>query len=330
MTPYVYFAKRVLLGAGLVLSLAACDGDSGSSANSGSSTASGSSSGTTAGAQPAAQGEGAAAQPAGSSGDTLAAARQAGSIRIGYANEAPFAFMDNKTARLTGESVEIARVVLKRMGINEVQGVLTEFGSLIPGLQAKRFDIIAAGMYVTPERCGQVAFSNPTYGVGQAFMVQKGNPKNLHSYEDVLKRDDARLGVVVGAIEGEYARKLNIPADRVVVFPDAVSALSGVQAGRADAYAGTGLTINDLMKKVSDQQVEKAQPFKDPVIEGKNVRGYGAFAFRKEDQAFADAFNAELAKLIGTEEHSKLVEPLGFSKQELPGDMTAAKLCGGQ
>ena len=35
------------------------------------------------------------------------------------------------------------------MGINQVEGVLTEFGSLIPGLQARRFDIIAAGMYVT-------------------------------------------------------------------------------------------------------------------------------------------------------------------------------------
>ena len=112
-------------------------------------------------------------------GGTLEAAKAAGKIRIGYANEAPFAFMDSKEAKVTGESVEIARVVLKRMGINEVEGVLTEFGSLIPGLQAKRFDIIAAGMYVTPERCGQVAFSNPTYGVGQAFLVKQGNPKEL-------------------------------------------------------------------------------------------------------------------------------------------------------
>ncbi|MCH5710081.1 transporter substrate-binding domain-containing protein, partial [Salmonella enterica] len=91
-------------------------------------------------------------------------------------------------------------------------GVLTEFGSLIPGLQAKRFDIIAAGMYVTPERCGQVAFSNPTYGVGQAFLVKQGNPKNLHSYEDVVKNPDAKLGVVVGAIEAEYASKVKVPA----------------------------------------------------------------------------------------------------------------------
>lgn len=258
---------------------------------------------------------------------TLDAAKAAGKVRIGYANEAPYAYMDSGENRITGEAVEIARVVLKRMGINEVEGVLTEFGSLIPGLQAKRFDIIAAGMYVTPERCQQVAFSNPTYGVGEAFLVQKGNPKNLHSYEDIAKQDDTKLGVVVGAIEGEYARKMDIPVDRVVVFPDVVSALSGVQAGRADAYAATAMTVNDLMNKAAAGDLEKADPFTDPVIDGKSVRGYGAFAFRKDDQAFVDAFNAELAKFIGTEEHAKVVQPFGFTKAELPGDVTAAKLC---
>ena len=180
---------------------------------------------------------------------TLEAAKAAGKIRIGYANEAPFAYMDSQRAEVTGESVEIARVVLKRMGINQVEGVLTEFGSLIPGLQARRFDIIAAGMYVTPERCGQAAFSNPTYGVSQAMLVKQGNPKNLHSYEDAAKNPEARLGVVVGAIESDYAASLKVPPDRTVVFPDAVSALAGVQAGRADAYAATALTVNDLMGK---------------------------------------------------------------------------------
>ncbi|MDH1304170.1 ectoine/hydroxyectoine ABC transporter substrate-binding protein EhuB [Achromobacter sp. GD03932] len=271
----------------------------------------------------------AASAPAAAS--TLEAAKAAGKIRIGYANEAPFAFMDSKEGKVTGESVEIARVVLKRMGINEVEGVLTEFGSLIPGLQAKRFDIIAAGMYVTPERCQQVAFSDPTYGVGQSFLVKQGNPKNLHSYEDVMKNPDAKLGVVVGAIEAEYASKIKVPPAQVVVFPDAVSALSGVQAGRADAYAATALTVNDLMGKTSAASgLEKADRFKDPVIDGKDVRGYGAYAFRSDDKAFADAFNAELAKFIGTEEHQKLVTPFGFTAQELPKGVTAAKLCAGQ
>ncbi|MDQ2188044.1 ectoine/hydroxyectoine ABC transporter substrate-binding protein EhuB [Alcaligenaceae bacterium A4P071] len=271
-----------------------------------------------------------AQDPAAAAQSTLDKVKAAKKIRVGYANEAPYAFMRSDENQVTGEAVEIARVVLKRMGVDQVDGVLTEFGSLIPGLQAGRFDIIAAGMYVTPERCKQALFSEPTYGVGEAFLVQQGNPKQLHSYEDILKNKDARLGVVVGAIEGDYAQKLQIPSDQVIVFPDPVSALSGVQAGRADAYAGTALTIADLMTKTKPKDgLERAEPFTDPVIDGKDVRGYGAFAFRNADQAFRDAFNAELTKLIGTEEHRKIVDPFGFSTAELPTGVTTAKLCAG-
>ena len=259
--------------------------------------------------------------------DTLAAAKAAGRVRIGYANEAPFAYMDSQKGQVTGEAVEVARLVLERMGIKEVEGVLTEFGGLIPGLQAKRFDIIAAGMYITPQRCGQVVFSNPTYGVDAAFLVPKGNPKQLHSYGDVAKQPDIKLGVVVGAIEADYARESKVADEQIVVFPDAVSAYAGVQSGRADAYAATALTVNDLLNKQGDGGLERAAPFANPVIEGEDVRGYGAFAFRKEDAAFAEAFNAELATLLGSEAHAKAVEPFGFTAAELPEGVTAQALC---
>ena len=83
---------------------------------------------------------------------TLEKARQQGYIRVGFANEAPFGYA-TPDGKLTGEAPEVAKAVLTRMGIAEVDGVLTEFGSLIPGLKAGRFDIIAAGMFITPKRC---------------------------------------------------------------------------------------------------------------------------------------------------------------------------------
>ena len=71
---------------------------------------------------------------------TLQRIQREGVVRIGYANEAPYAYADEKSGRLTGEAPEIARVVLKQMGIERIEGVLTEFGSLIPGLKAQRPD----------------------------------------------------------------------------------------------------------------------------------------------------------------------------------------------
>lgn len=257
---------------------------------------------------------------------TLAKAVAAGRIRVGYANEAPFAYMDSGSGRLTGEAPEVLRKVMAELGVNEIEGVLTEFGSLIPGLQANRFDIIAAGMYVTPERCKQVAFSNPTYGIGSAFIVAQGNPKSLHSFADVAADKDLRLGVVVGAIESEYAGASGVAPEQLVVFSDAASARAGVAGGRVDAYAATALTVNDLLAKRAEG-VERAEPFTDPVVDGKDVRGYGAFAFRPDDTELRDAVNRELGQYLGTPEHASAVEPFGFTRAELPGDMTADQLC---
>ena len=268
-------------------------------------------------------------QPGTGAASTLERAREAGRIRVGYANEAPYAYRESASGRLTGEAPEIARAVLAGMGIGEVEGVLTEFGSLIPGLKAGRFDVIAAGMYILPERCKQIAFSNPTYSVSEAFVVARGNPLALHGYDSVARHPSARLGVVAGTVERGYARKTGVPDERVVVFPDAPSALEGVIAGRIDAYAGTSLTVNDLIARAGNPALERARPFTDPVIDGKPVRGYGAFGFRKSDAKLREAFNREPARLVGTPRHRKLVEPFGFSDTELPGAPTAEELCRG-
>ena len=47
---------------------------------------------------------------------------------------------------------------------------------------------------------------------------------------------------------------------------------------------------------------------------------------RKQAKDLLEAFNAELASLIGSDEHWALVEPFGFGPDMAP-DMTAAELC---
>ena len=256
--------------------------------------------------------------------------RKRGVAKVGYANESPYAYVANDTGKLTGEAPEIARAVLHQMGVPEVEGVLTEFGSLVPGLKAGRFDFVAAGMYVTPARCKEVAFSEPTYCIGQAFAVKAGNPQGLHSYRDVAKSERARLGVVRGTVEQGYAEKLGVPAARIVIFPDAPSALAGVQAGRVDAFAGTSLTINDLLKKAGDGALMRATPFRDPVIDGKPARGCGAFAFRRRDTALLAAFNQKLTAFIGSDAHVAIMQSFGFTRDDLPTGVTTAALCAAQ
>lgn len=257
---------------------------------------------------------------------TLERAEDQGFIRVGFANEAPYAYATPE-GELTGESPEIAKVVLERLGIPEVDGVLTEWGSLIPGLQAGRFDIIAAGMFITPERCEQVAFSEPTYGIGQALLIQEGNPKDLHDYEDIAENPDAVLGVMAGAVERDYARMADIPDDRVSVFPDGPAGLAAVRAGRVDAFALTSNSIRHLYETAGpDAGVEMTEPFEE--VGGEVIVGHGAFAFRQGDTDLLEAFNRELDGFIGTEEHIELVSEFGFGEGYLPV-LSTEELCEG-
>ena len=255
---------------------------------------------------------------------TLEKARREGYLRVGFANEAPYGYA-TPDGKLTGESPEVVKAVLAKIGIAQVDGVLTEFGSLIPGLKAKRFDIIAAGMFITPKRCAQVQFSEPTYGIGQAFLVKKGNPKTIKDYSSIAGNKDLKLAVMAGAVEAGYAKDAGIDGAQLLILPDQSSLVKAVQADRADAAALTALSIADMASK--NDGVESTAPF--GMVAGKSVVGHGGVAFRKEDKDLYEAFNAALKKFIGSEEHLKLVTPFGFGKGFLP-TKTTAQLCAGQ
>ncbi|MGE8064978.1 ectoine/hydroxyectoine ABC transporter substrate-binding protein EhuB [Pseudomonas sp. NPDC089569] len=259
--------------------------------------------------------------PLTSQATTLESLTQSGSVRIGYASEAPFAYTQTDGS-VTGESPEIAKAIFKRLGIDQTTGVLTEWGALIPGLTAGRFDVIAAGMYITPARCKQVIFTDPQYKITDTFLVAKGNPKNLRSYEDVAKNPDARLAMLAGSVYTKYARDAGINDEQILQVPDATAQLQAILAGRADAAVSTQLTIKGIADKGRDK-VEAVQDFKD----SPDHINYGALAFRPADSALRDAFNAELKKWLGSEDHLKTVGQFGFDTSNLP-DKTAAQVCG--
>jgi len=259
---------------------------------------------------------------------TLAKILKTGVVRIAYANEAPFGYKDRETGEVTGEAPEIARELFKRMGVETIDATLTEFGQLIPGLKANRYDVVAAGMYVTPKRAEEIHFTNPTYSIGEAFLVAAGNPMNLHSFEDITANPDAKLGVVKGTVELTYARDLGIPSDQVVVFENNSFAVQGVKAGRADAFAGTAMTVQTLAEKHGGE-LERAAPFTQPDTGNGSVRNYGAFGVRKGDEALLARLNEELGKYIGSPEHIELIATFGFTEAELPGDITTEEIITG-
>jgi len=256
---------------------------------------------------------------------TLAKAQREGFITVGFANEMPYAYA-TPDGKLTGASVEVARAILTKLGIEQMDGVLTEFGSLIPGLNAKRFDLVTAGMFITKERAEQVDFANPEYSIGEAIAVKKGNPLDLHSYEDIKNNSEAKVAVMVGAIEVDYLKGVGVADKQIVTVPDQPSAISALQSGRVDAITMTGPSLQAVLDSAQDSDIERVMDFEQPVIDGASVRGYGGAVFRQDDDEFREAFNAELQKLQESGELLEILMSFGFTEQELPGDMTAEEL----
>jgi polar amino acid transport system substrate-binding protein len=214
------------------------------------------------------------------------------------------------------------------MGVPEIEGVLTEFGSLIPGLQAGRFDAITAGMYVNPTRCEQVLFADPEYTIGDALIVEAGNPLNLHSYEDIAANADVSVGTGAGYLENDFMLAVGVAEDQIVNFPDDPSGFAGIQAGQIDAWTGTRPTLIQLLEDAGTDDYELADPFEQPVIDGASVVNYGAAAFRYEDESLRQEFNANLDAV---KSEGVLIELIGqfpgFDEGALPGDTKAEDLC---
>ena len=132
---------------------------------------------------------------------TLEQAKRTDTVRIAIADEPPYGYVDDN-GNITGESPVIARYILTQIDPEiETEGKVVLFGELMSGLNAEEFDIATAGMYITPSRCNEVAFTNPTYVMGEAFLVKKGNPENIVDYVSVSTNPDAVVGLLAGAVE---------------------------------------------------------------------------------------------------------------------------------
>lgn len=262
-------------------------------------------------------------------GNLMDQVQQRGYIRIATANEIPYGYID-QNGDAKGIAPDVATAVLKRMGITDIQWIVTEFGSLIPGLKANRFDMAAASQAILPARCQQVVYSKPNSSYGEGLMVLAGNPKNIHGYEAFVKDSSLKLGIVSGADQLDFAHAMGIPDSQIVMIPANTDALSAVQTGRIDAYAGTGLTVDRLAK--NSDKVEPADPFTDPVVNGKPVRSWGGFTFNMNNSAFRDAFNKELAAFQQTPDYRKILTSYGLSNTDVDQALakTTQELCAGQ
>jgi polar amino acid transport system substrate-binding protein len=248
-------------------------------------------------------------------------------ITIGIHNRAPWGYRD-KSGNVVGYHPDVVRAALAPLGVKNIEFTVADFGALIPGLLANRFDIVASGVAITPARCQQVLFSEPDLSAGDGLLVLKGNPQKIHSYEDIAKNANLKLGGGRGTENAKNALAAGVPEDRLLLFPNNEAVVSAILSGRVDAATLSAPSVAGLMEGGGPEGIERASPFKGYVgADGKENMMSTAVVFAPKDQALRDAYNAQLAKLKSDGSLKTLLTKYNFTEAEMPPGSTTAELC---
>ena len=157
-----------------------------------------------------------------------------GKIVVGLSTFVPWAMRDKK-GDLIGFEIDVSRKLAEDMGV-EVEFVPTAFDGIIPGLLAKKFDVIITGMVIKPKRNLTVNFSDPYayLTVGMAANKKLADELGLKTKED-WNSSKVTLTIKRGTAPGETAARL-FPKARVRQFDDDAQALQDVLNGNAHAF----------------------------------------------------------------------------------------------
>jgi polar amino acid transport system substrate-binding protein len=161
--------------------------------------------------------------------------------------------------KIVGQDPDMIDAAMQCLGL-QYQIVPQDFGTLVPALQAGQLDLIWSNIYYTPER-GQVA-DFVVYGKSDdGVIVAKGNPKNIHSMDDLCGTSGA---VILGTGEEPAYRDQSTkctaagkPPLEVNTYPNAPAAVREIENKRADSSM-FDLVLLDQAVKESNGQTERA------------------------------------------------------------------------
>ncbi|MBM7061068.1 ABC transporter substrate-binding protein [Pseudomonas sp. UL073] len=205
----------------------------------------------------------------------------------------PFNLID-ASGQVVGFDVEIAKALCAKMKV-ECDVVTSDWDGIIPALNAKKFDILAASMSITEERKQAVDFTDPYYTNKLQFIAPKST---------ALKTDKAGLkGKVIGAQRATIAGTwLEDNMDDVVdikLYDTQENAYLDLASGRLDGVLGDKFVNWEWLKSDAGKDFE----FKgEPVFDNDKI----AIAVRKGDDALREKLNAALKEIVADGTYKKI------------------------
>jgi polar amino acid transport system substrate-binding protein len=200
----------------------------------------------------------------------------------------PFEFRDENN-QIVGFDIDLANELAKRWDV-EARPVDTNWATVIQTLYDGGFDFILGGMTATQERYERVNFSVPYMDASSGLLVKAG---------DGIKAREDLDGKVVGAGVGTpsikqlelSANELKIAYDgEIKTYDDDAAAYEALKVKRIDVYASTLVSLLEFANQTPGFEV---LPFRSKLWPAE----YTSAAFRKEDEALRQKFDASILEM---------------------------------
>ena len=192
----------------------------------------------------------------------------------------PYEYYDN--GQLVGIDIEVAGAIAEKLGMT-LETTDIAFDSIIPGVQAGKYDIGMAGVTVSEDRLQQVNFSD-SYATGVQVVIVKEGGK-VQSLDDMA---DAIIGTQSGTTGFIYASG-DFGDDHVKSFTKTTDAVEALKNGQVDCVLLDNAPAEALVEANPDAGLSILET-------AYTVEDY-AIAINKENTDLQAKINAALAEL---------------------------------
>lgn len=224
---------------------------------------------------------------------------QQGKIRCGYGIYNPGCMKDSHTGKLYGIGVDTLELVAKNLGLKVEWTEEVGWGTMIEGLEANRYDIIATPVWATSHRARRIDFSRPLYFSPVCAYVKAGNKKispdlrELNSPQMSIASIDGATAEIIAQEDFPKVKRVSLPQ-----LSDFGQLLLTVSTGKAD-ITFTEPADAAIFMKSNPGSIEKI---------GSPVRVFpNCWIFRRGQMEFKNMIDTALEQLIYSGAEEKII-----------------------
>ncbi len=221
----------------------------------------------------------------------------------------PMEYVDQTSNQYAGFDIDLSNALAAHLGL-KVNIVKTSFDTIFDDLNNKRFDIIAASVYMSPKRLPKFEFVKYMQA-GSAILVQKGNPKKVKSLDDLC---GLSVSVENGTSQQEKLTETSKACEdkgksaiKVTTLGSETDVIDTLVTRRADATLQGSLSAG-YYTKLNPGQLEYGGPVFEAAPSG--------IVIRKGDTEMQTAIQKAFDALKSDGTYDKLFDKWGFTKEE--------------